>query len=45
LLEEEFPPILEQLKEIHRLSLKALEEELDKLGVPWTPGRVPDWKK
>jgi len=45
LLEEEFPPILLQLKEIAETDLKALEDELDKLGAPWTPGRVPDWKK
>jgi len=45
LLEEEFPPILVQLKEIAETDLKALEDELDKLGAPWTPGRVPDWKK
>jgi len=45
LLEEEFPPILLQLKEIGETDLKALEDELDILGAPWTPGRVPDWKK
>jgi len=45
LLEEEFPPILEQLKAIVEIDLKKLEAELDNLGVPWTPGRVPDWKK
>jgi hypothetical protein len=45
LLEEEFPPILVQLKEISETDLKRLEDELDKLGAPWTPGRLPDWKK
>lgn len=45
LLEEEFPPILEQLKAIGENDLKKLEAELDNLGAPWTPGRVPDWKK
>jgi len=45
LLEEEFPPILVQLKEISETDLKSLEDELDKLGAPWTPGRLPDWKK
>jgi hypothetical protein len=45
LLEEEFPPVLAQLKEIANTDLKMLEGELDKLGAPWTPGRVPEWKK
>jgi photosystem II stability/assembly factor-like uncharacterized protein len=45
LLEEEFPPILAQLKQIAEVDLKALEAELDKLDAPWTPGRIPEWKK
>jgi hypothetical protein len=45
LLEEEFPPILQQLKDIAEKDLKEIEAELDRLGSPWTPGRVPDWKK
>jgi photosystem II stability/assembly factor-like uncharacterized protein len=45
LLEEELPPILAQLKGIAEKDLKTLEDELDKLGAPWTPGRVPEWKK
>jgi photosystem II stability/assembly factor-like uncharacterized protein len=45
LLEEEFPPILAQLKEIAEKDLKTLEDELIKLGAPWTPGHIPEWKK
>ncbi len=45
LLEEEFPPILEQLRQIAEVDLKELEAELDTLGAPWTPGRIPEWKK
>jgi photosystem II stability/assembly factor-like uncharacterized protein len=45
LLEEEFPPVLAQLKEIAEKDLKTLEDELVKLGAPWTPGHVPEWKK
>ncbi|MCU0370781.1 MAG: hypothetical protein MUC31_05155 [Bacteroidales bacterium] len=45
LLEEEFPPILLQLKEIAEKDITTLETELDKHGAPWTPGRVPEWKK
>ncbi len=40
ILMEEFPPVLEKLKEIDA-SLKNLETELDKLNAPYTPGRVP----
>lgn len=45
LLEEEFPPILDQLKKIAEVELKDLESQLDKLDAPWTPGRIPEWKK
>ncbi|NTV83972.1 MAG: glycosyl hydrolase, partial [Bacteroidales bacterium] len=45
LLEEELPPLMDQLKEIGESDLKKLEMELDKLGAPWTPGRIPEWKK
>ena len=37
---EEFPPILDKLKEIDG-SLKEMEVELDKMNAPYTPGRVP----
>ena len=32
------------LKELHMIAadLHALEEELERLGAPWTPGRLPD---
>jgi len=32
------------LKELHMIAadLQALEEELERLGAPWTPGRLPD---
>jgi hypothetical protein len=45
LLEEEFPPILAELKQIAEVDLPAIEAELDNLGAPWTPGRIPEWKK
>jgi photosystem II stability/assembly factor-like uncharacterized protein len=45
ILAEEFPPILEQLKQISEVELKALEAELDAAGAPWTPGRIPEWKE
>jgi hypothetical protein len=40
ILMEELPVVLNQLKGIDD-QLKSLETELDKLGAPYTPGRVP----
>ena len=43
ILSEELPPALGELKSIDQ-ELKKLNNELDALGAPWTPGRVPDWQ-
>ena len=45
ILAEEFPPILEQLKTIAEVDVKGLEADLDALGAPWTPGRIPEWNE
>lgn len=45
ILKEEFPPVLEALKRIVEKDIPALEAELNKIGAPWTPGRIPDWKE
>lgn len=44
ILTEEFPPLLEELKKINE-ELGLLENNLDNLHVPWTPGRIPVWGK
>jgi len=44
ILKEEFPPILEELKEIYNDKLPVVENELDAMGAPYTPGRIPEWK-
>jgi len=41
---EEFSPILERLKVLVDTDLKMLEQNLNAAGVPWTPGRLPDWR-
>ena len=41
---EEFPPLYAQLKQISEVDLPAIEEEMEKAGVPYTPGRLPEWK-
>ncbi len=40
ILMEEFPPVLEELNDISK-KIKGMENELDKLKAPHTPGRVP----
>jgi hypothetical protein len=42
---EEFKPVLDKLKNLVEIDLKKLENEMDQLNAPWTPGRVPDWKE
>ena len=39
-----FGPVLAALKIIQETELKSLENELEKLGAPYTPGRLPDWE-
>jgi hypothetical protein len=41
ILREQFPPVLEKLKEIVD-EVGAVEQRLEELGAPWTPGRVPE---
>jgi hypothetical protein len=45
ILKEEFPPVLDALKKIVENDIPNLEAELNKIGAPWTPGRLPVWNK
>lgn len=45
ILKEEFPPVLDALKRIVETDIPAIETELNKIGAPWTPGRMIDWKE
>jgi len=40
----EFAELLPRLQKIAREDFPALEKRLDAAGVPYTPGRIPDWK-
>ncbi len=40
---DEFESALRDLQAVGR-DLAALEERLESLGAPWTPGRAPDWQ-
>jgi photosystem II stability/assembly factor-like uncharacterized protein len=39
----EFAPVLEDLRKTIGVDLKGLEDQLETLGAPWTPGRLPTW--
>ena len=43
ILKAELQPVLETLGSIND-DIKVLNEKLDKIGAPWTPGRVPVWE-
>jgi len=43
-LVEELPKALTQLEQMNE-SLKTIEAQLDAYGAPWTPGRIPVFKK
>ncbi|HEX9793625.1 MAG TPA: glycosyl hydrolase [Planctomycetota bacterium] len=40
-----FEPVLAGLRQLVELDLKALYARLEAAGAPWTPGRLPDWRR
>ncbi len=42
---EEFEPVLAKLKKLVEVDIKGLEQKMEEAGSPWTPGRLPVWKK
>ena len=42
---EEFSPILQSVKKLSEEDVKEIEKKLEEIGAPYTPGRVPEWKK
>ncbi len=44
LCREALLPILQDLKRIQETDIRMLQDELERLGAPWTPGRVPTLK-
>lgn len=42
---DDFGGELAKLKALVEVDLKKLESKMEVLGAPWTPGRIPDWKK
>ncbi|HNY03030.1 MAG TPA: hypothetical protein PKG48_10605, partial [Bacteroidales bacterium] len=45
ILEAEFPPVYDRVKQIGEVEIPRLEKELENLGAPVTPGRLPEWRK
>ncbi len=44
ILQEEFPPVYDQIKALGEKELPELEKAVESLGGPVTPGRLPDLK-
>lgn len=44
ILSEEFPPVLARLEKVVA-DIDALDQKLEELKAPWTPGRVPELSK
>jgi hypothetical protein len=42
---DEFTPILAKLRTAVQTDLRSIETAMETLGAPWTPGRIPEWKK
>ncbi len=45
ILADEFPPVLQKVKNIYLKEIVPLESTMENLGAPWTPGRIPEWHK
>ena len=44
ILVEEFPPVYDKVKQIGEVEIPKLQERLDKLNAPYTPGKLPELK-
>jgi hypothetical protein len=42
---EAFAPVLEKLRTLVETDIKALDDRLEAIGAPYTPGRVPRWNR
>lgn len=40
---EELASVIKDLRQLIEVDLKNMEKDLDAIGAPWTPGRLPDW--
>jgi photosystem II stability/assembly factor-like uncharacterized protein len=42
---DEIQPVIDKLKQINDFDLKSIQDEMERLSIPWTPGRIPKLKK
>jgi hypothetical protein len=42
---DEFESLLSELKSVINTEIKSLEQKLEAAGAPYTPGRLPEYKK
>lgn len=42
---QQFKPLLSELKNLIEVDVKKLESQLESIGAPWTPGRLPEWEE
>jgi photosystem II stability/assembly factor-like uncharacterized protein len=42
---DEFAEVFTQLKDVWEKDIRAIEQKLEAAGAPYTPGRMPEWKK
>jgi hypothetical protein len=41
----EFAAILEELRALDRFERQEVFPALERAGAPWTPGRIPQWRR
>ena len=44
IIREEFPEVYNKIKQLSEVTLPAIEAEMEAAGVPYTSGRLPEWK-
>jgi len=42
IIQEELPELISMLKKMSTIDIKNLEQELEEIKAPWTPGRIPE---
>lgn len=45
IIKDEFTPLYTKLKELMEVDLVQLENSLEEIKAPWTPGRLPKWEE
>ena len=45
IIKDEFTPLYTKLKKLMEVDLVELENSLEEIKAPWTPGRLPKWEE